>query len=81
MGESNISLPRILTVAEGTNPITVGQCGIQGTTLGRVDLGLRQRQAKQTRSLPASLVLNLSQGRSCLTFPTISTRLLLPTTF
>jgi hypothetical protein len=40
-------------------------------TLGRVDLGLLQRQAKQTRSLPASLVLNLSQGRSCLTFPTI----------
>jgi hypothetical protein len=50
MGESNISLPRILTVAEGTNPITVGQCGIQGTTLGRVDLDFSQRQAKQTRS-------------------------------
>src|SRR5277367_5739807 len=43
------SLPRILTVAEGTNPITVGQCGFRALSNPRTG-GLVQRQAKQTRS-------------------------------
>jgi hypothetical protein len=70
------SLPRILTSGgwlKETNPIIVGQCGFRHyLTLGRVDLGLPPASGETKYRSPASLVLNLSQGRSVSPFPTVS---------
>jgi hypothetical protein len=75
------SLPRILTVAEGTNPITVGQCGFRALPNPRTGgPGLVQRQAKQTRSYLQVWYL-IYHKVEVSHLPNHITRLLLPPTF